>query len=167
MTTVDDDLAALGRYADRLVAAVDAALGPWVADAVARRYPGPVPEDLVAEIAAAADRARRDVVPRLRNLLDLDIDAQWTNPLAIIRTAVAHPNDVLATAGVAPVERDAYDARINPDDVYDLAPATFADLGPGVHEPGLLWGAAKAHVHLQRHRGADARAESPPNPDGT
>ena len=35
-----------------------------------------------------------------------------------------------------------------PDDVYDLSPATFADVDPALHEPGLVWGAAKAHVHL-------------------
>ena len=42
--------------------------------------------------------------------------------------------------------------RAFPDDVYDLAPASFADVDPALHEPGLVWGAAKAHVHLARRR---------------
>jgi len=156
VTSVDDDLAAIARYADELVLAVDRALGPWVEGAVAHRYPGPMTDELNAEAAAAAERARADIVPRLRELLALDIDAQWTNPLAIIRSAVMYPNEVLAAAGVPPVNRDDYDARINPDDIYALAPATFADVGPPVHEPGLVWGAAKAHIHLQRRRAAGA-----------
>jgi hypothetical protein len=36
--------------------------------------------------------------------------------------------------------------------VYDLSPAAFADLDPSLREPGLTWGAAKAHVHLARRR---------------
>jgi hypothetical protein len=36
--------------------------------------------------------------------------------------------------------------------VYDLTPASFADVDPALHEPGLVWGAAKAHVHLARRR---------------
>ena len=44
-----------------------------------------------------------------------------------------------------------------PDDVYDLAPATFDDVSPDLHDPGLRWGAAKAHVHLKRRRAAGQR----------
>jgi hypothetical protein len=146
--------AAFARYSGELVTAVEAALGPWIEASIAGRHPGPMTPELTAEAAAAGARARAEVIPRLRDLLALDVDAQWTNPLAIIRTAVVYPNEVLANAGVAPVDRDDYDARINPDDLYDLGPATFADLGPDVHERGLLWGAAKAHVHLRRRRPA-------------
>lgn len=159
MTPVDDELAALGRYADELVAAVHEALGPWLERAVTGRYPGSPPDEMVTEARAAGERARDDVTPRLRELLTLDIDAQWTNPLSIIRSAVVHANEVLAAAGVPPAERDAHDARINPDDVYAIAPAAFADLGPRAHEAGLVWGAAKAHVHLKRHK-ANERASS-------
>jgi hypothetical protein len=52
------------------------------------------------------------------------------------------------------VERDDAEARLHPDDVYGLVPAAFADLGPEVHDAGLVWGAAKAHVHLRRRAGA-------------
>lgn len=147
-----EDAAAMKRHADTLADAVEAALGPWVTAAVAARHPGPVSGDVESATTEAADRARIDVGTRLRELLALDIDDQWTNPLAIIRTAVTYPTTVLAEAGVAPVERDATDVRLNPDDVYALSPASFGDLGEAVHEPGLVWGAAKAHLHLRRRR---------------
>ena len=48
--------------------------------------------------------------------------------------------------------RDEQQTRLFPDDDYDLAPANFADVDPSLAEPGLTWGAAKAYVHLQRHK---------------
>jgi hypothetical protein len=57
---------------------------------------------------------------------------------------------VLREAGARPVARDAQAQRHFPDDLYDLTPASFADIDPALHEPGLVWGAAKAHVHLRR-----------------
>jgi hypothetical protein len=59
---------------------------------------------------------------------------------------------VLAAAGVPPVGRDEVARRLHPDDDYDLTPASFADISPELHEPGLVWGAAKAHVVLARRR---------------
>jgi hypothetical protein len=59
---------------------------------------------------------------------------------------------VLVAAGVPPVHRDRHAERLFPDDLYDLGPAAFGDLGPEVHDRGLEWGAAKAHVVLRRRR---------------
>ncbi|MEO7555966.1 MAG: hypothetical protein ABIV94_05100, partial [Acidimicrobiales bacterium] len=70
----------------------------------------------------------------------------------LLRRAVRYPTAVLAAAGVPPVVRDAFAERAFPDDDYGLTPATFADVDPALHEPGLAWGAAKAHVHLSRRR---------------
>ena len=53
--------------------------------------------------------------------------------------------------------RDEVAVRQFPDDVYDLVPASFAEVDPELHEPGLVWGAAKAHVHLARRRSEGAR----------
>ncbi len=152
MILIDDDLATIDRYAAELVTAVDEALAPWLEAAIEQRHPGPVTSELAAAAADAGRRARGDVTPRLRDLLALDIDEQWTNPLSIIRSAVVHANEILANAGVPTVNRDRHDVRINPDDVYAIAPAAFADLGPRVHDAGLVWGAAKAHLHLKRHK---------------
>jgi hypothetical protein len=155
---IDDpaDAAALRRYADDLLAAVTAALPGWVERSVVQRYEAWAGSSAPSEVAAAARRAgagaMAEVIPRLAELLATDVDAQRSNPLAILRRAVDHPTDVLAAAGVPPVERDPHAERLFPDDLYDLGPAAFADLDPSVHEPGLVWGAAKAHVILARRR---------------
>jgi uncharacterized protein (DUF2236 family) len=151
-----DDLAALARYAEGLADAVQAALPGWVERSVeqvhvARVLRRPPPD--VREAAAHAGRATADDVgPRVRALLALDIDEQRTNPLALLRGAVRYPTEVLRAAGVPAVRRDEFAARQFPDDDYDLTPTSFAEIDPELHEPGLVWGAAKAHVHLARRR---------------
>jgi hypothetical protein len=150
------DARALRGYADGLLAAVVAALPGWVERSVVDRHgqwAGTAPPATVRDDARyAGEDAVASVEPALRALLSLDVDEQRTNPLAIIRVAVRHPTAVLRAAGVPPVERDAHAERLFPEDVYDLSPAAFADIDESVHEPGLLWGAAKAHVILRRRR---------------
>jgi hypothetical protein len=70
----------------------------------------------------------------------------------LLRSAARFPTGVLLDAGVPGAVRDEFLQTQFPDDVYDLGPAAFADLDPSLHEPGLIWGAAKAHVHLARRR---------------
>ena len=106
---------------------------------------------------AAAGQAVVEVEGPLRELLAQDPDEQRTNPLAIVRGAVRHPTAVLRAAGVPPAERDPHAERLFPDDDYDLTPGAFVDLDPTVHEPGLTWGAAKAHVILARRRAEGRR----------
>ena len=133
--------------AQALVTAVDGALPRWVDGAVTSRLGRPAPD----EARAAGARARAALVPRLQALLEQDVEAQRTNPLAILRDAVQYPTEVLQAAGVAPVERDDFQRGRFPDDVYDLVPTSFADFGPEVAEAGIAWGAAKAWTHRQRH----------------
>ncbi len=143
----------LAGYAVALADGIEAALPGWVAAAVARRLPDTDgQQQRLDAIASAGQAAAADVGSRVRELLALDIDEQWTNPLSLIRSAIRYPNQILADAGVVEVARDAQSARFQPDDVYDLAPASFADLAPELHDLGISWGAAKAHVHLQRRR---------------
>lgn len=150
------DLAALEGYATALVEAVEVALPAWVQRSIAGRWAeangGEPPPEVLAAAADAAAAASADVLPALRELLAVDVGEQRANPLAIVRRAVVHPTRVLAGAGVPPVVRDPDAERLFPDDAYDLVPGAFADLDPSVHEPGLLWGAAKAHVLLRRRR---------------
>ena len=146
----DDQL--LAAYAEALADGVERALPGWVAAAVARRLPPDQREQRRDEITAAARAAAADVGGRVRELLLLDIDEQWTNPLSLIRSAIRYPNEILAAAGLPEVDRDGQSVRFQPDDVYDLAPASFADLAPELHDLGISWGAAKAHVHLRRRR---------------
>lgn len=149
------DAAALARYASELADGVDALLPGWVERVVAERCEAAgramTDEDRV-RARAAGEEARVDVGGRVRALLARDVDDQPTGPLALLRTAVRHPTAVLAVAGVPAVERDEVARRLHPDDPYDLTPAAFADISPALHEPGLVWGAAKAHVVLARRR---------------
>lgn len=144
----------LGAKADALSRAVDAALPGWVERSVERvltAFTGQADPATMAEARLAGEAARVEVGARLRALLGADIDDQRTNPLALLRAAVWYPTGVLRAAGVAPVVRDDFAQAHFPDDLYDLAPATFADIDPSLHDPGLEWGAAKAWAHTQRH----------------
>jgi hypothetical protein len=161
-----DDAIRLQAYAMGLAEGIDAALPRWVERSVARVHEAWVNDgagraedaDRVRDMARDAGvRARDEIGPQVRELLARDIDEQRGNPLALVRRAVRFPTAVLRDVGVPPVARDAQAEAHFPDDVYDLTPASFADLDPSLHEPGLLWGAAKAHVHLRRRRAEGQR----------
>ena len=63
-----------------------------------------------------------------------------------------YPTEVLRRAGVPPVARDEFAVHAFPDDDYGLTPAAFVDIDPSLQDPGVRWGAAKAHVVLSRRR---------------
>lgn len=150
--TPDELLAGYGR---ELADAVDAALPGWVARSVrgvAAAQDLPLDAAAEASLRAAAEAARSDGVGRLRELLAADVDRQVGSPLAILRSLVRYPTEVLRSLGARPVARDEFAERSFPDDVYDLSPAAFGDVDPALHDPGMTWGAAKAYTHLQRRR---------------
>ena len=142
-------------HAAALADAIEASLPSWVERSVARlmtAWKGDVDGPTREAAAEAGHRAAAEVGPRVRELLAADIDEQRTTPLSLVRGAVRYPTAVLQAAGVPPVRRDEQQERLFPDDIYDLAPATFADVDPSLAEVGLAWGAAKAFEHLQRHK---------------
>lgn len=96
----------------------------------------------------------RELAPRLTRVLTADVDAGAGSPLATIREATGRLSAVLVESGARPVQRDAFDEQAFPDDVFALGPASFADIDETLQEPGLMWGAARAHVHLRRRREA-------------
>lgn len=145
-----DDEAKLDAYADALADAIDAALPGWVTRCVARFVP--VEGDVAAQVDEMAKSVQAEIGGAVRSLLSTDIDDQRTNPLAILRFATGEPTELLRSLSVAAVERDEFDARMFPEDIYGLAPASFVDVDPSLHEPGLRWGAAKAYVFQQRRR---------------
>lgn len=154
------DEALLRGYAQALVDAVEAALPGWVKRCVlirAEQSGVPVDDDVLRAIGDAADRATDAVTGKLHELLDTDIDDQQGSPLEILRSAVQYPGAVLHWMGVPPVVRDDFAEREFPDDIYALTPASFTDVDDTLHEPGLRWGAAKAHVHLARRRAEGLR----------
>jgi hypothetical protein len=150
-----DDAAALARYATALADGIEAAIPAWIDRAVRRVLAGQgiaVDEARQAAIDRAGRAAHAEGAPRVRALLTTDIDQQAGNPLSVLRSLVPHATAVLRDAGARPVPRDEFAERNFPDDVYDLTPASFADVDSALREPGLVWGAAKAHVHLARRR---------------
>jgi hypothetical protein len=142
--------------AETLAVAIEDALPDWVVRAVVRVASDAGREPDAETIEAARDagkRARAEIGAAVRALLETDIDEQRTNPLSILRGAVRYPTQVLRDAGVPTVAgRDDFAVRAFPEDVYDLTPATWADIDPSLQDPGITWGAWKAHVHLSRRR---------------
>lgn len=156
MTAADDE-ATLARYAAELADAIDAALPGWVSRSVRRVAEAqgvPLSDvDAAADaVRSAGEAARADGGARVRALLAEDVDRQAGSPLAVLRSLVRYPTEVLRSLGARPVPRDEFQVRAFPDDVYDLSPASFADVDPALHDPGMTWGAAKAYVHLARRR---------------
>jgi hypothetical protein len=150
-----DDAAALAGYAEALADRMVDALPAWVVRTMVQRLAtaqGSVTDAQRATVEATGRAVADEVADPLRGLLALDIDAQTTTPLEVVRGHLRRPTEVLRELGVPPVARDDFDAAQFPDDVYDLGPRAYADVDPGLQEPALAWGAAKAFVHLQRRR---------------
>lgn len=122
----------------------------------AERRLGACPDELVADARAMAAREGPRVLAEMEDLLLADVDEQRGNPLAVLRAAVRHPTGVLAEAGIEPVPRDAFDVERFPDDRYGLVPATWSDVHPDLHDPGIHWGAWKAATVLHRRRAGGA-----------
>lgn len=146
MTSTPSDEQKLAAYADDLIMGLAQHLPGWVERAVGERLVGT--EVDVAELDADIDGA----VQKVTVLLRTDIDEQDNNPLAVVRTLVGPMTRYLAERSVEAVTRDPDSQRLFPDDRFDLTPGSFSDVHPDLHMAGLSWGAAKAHVHLQRRR---------------
>lgn len=147
-------------HARALADAVDAALASWVVRSVEQRARESGLELSPAARNAAEEAGRRcvaEVGPQVRDLLLTDPDEQRTTPLVMLRSATRYATGVLHALGVPPVDRDEFAVRAFPGDAFDLAPASFAAVDPRLQEPGLVWGAAKAHVHLARRRAEGRR----------
>lgn len=146
--SVEDD-SALAERGGLLFDAVAVALPGWVERSLRARAP-----DVTAEVVAAvAAQVEAEVLPRLRALLDLDVDEQRQSPLAVVRQAAGTVGGALDALGVPPTERDDHQRALFPEDEHDLVPASFADLSEAAGRAGIEWGAAKAFVHRRRHSG--------------
>lgn len=142
-----------------LVAALTKCVPQWLARCVSSTASGQGidldgADRLVIDMVHAAAPV---VLAELVDLLDTDVDAQSTNPLAILRSAVIWPTQVLDDLGARAVARDEFAIRHAPDDRYGLAPAGWDDVDADLREPGLMWGAWKAAVVLHRRRAEGQR----------
>jgi len=147
--TLADDEISLARYAAALATMCESVVPRWFRRLVEDRAPGLTEVGIVVD---EIDRAAAVVVDELQVLLAMDIADQRIAPLEILRRSVRFPTQVLAAAAVPGIARDEFSLANFPDDLYDLTPTSFGDVDPTLHEPGLMWGAAKAHVHLRRRR---------------
>ncbi|MEQ8842970.1 MAG: hypothetical protein RIB98_18485 [Acidimicrobiales bacterium] len=146
--TLADDEARLSTIAAELEAALLDALPGWLRTMATR--PGPAIDE--SDLAAAIDETMACLAPQLARVLGADVDAGAGNPLAVVRAGTGPITSLLVEAGAEPAARDEFDVRAFPDDLFGFGPASFADIDPSLHEPGLVWGAARAHVHLRRRR---------------
>jgi hypothetical protein len=139
--------------AQRLVAGVEAGGRRWVEAAVARIVDawGVLDEAARADVSAAAsaagERSATRVANELRTLFALDPAAQRATPLEVIRSLRREATEVLHAAGVPEVERDQYESRAFPDDVYGIVLHSPAELGDDELGGALLaWGLGKARI---------------------
>jgi hypothetical protein len=148
----DDPREMLATAGAAIVAGVERAGPAWSVRNVDRILDawGRIESERRAAVRDAAARAGAQAAARvaatLRDLLGLDPAEQAATPLEIVRTIVAEPTAVLRDLGVPEVVRDAFDEQAQPDDVYDLAPRTLADLDPDLGPELLIWGIAKAKL---------------------
>ncbi|MEM9201317.1 MAG: hypothetical protein AAGC53_06645 [Actinomycetota bacterium] len=152
--TLADDEATLAAYAVALSDGVLLAINGWVRRSLvtAAVAGGVAVRD--AEISSIVEATSDVVMPELRRVLTADVDAGGGSPLAAVRAGVGPMTDALDRWGAARPPRDEFLERQFPGDPYLLGPAAFSDIDPDLHEPGLVWGAARAHVHLRRRREA-------------
>lgn len=106
------------------------------------------PDELDGVATSTADR----IVAELADLLAQDVDHQRTNPLSIYRGALGEVTGLLQRHRVPTPTSDRFAADRFPGDPYQLGPATWSDIDDDLHVPGLVWGAWKAKVVLDRRR---------------
>jgi hypothetical protein len=137
---------------DAIVSGVESTLPAWVERQVAYiadawgRLDRDARATLDANAVEAGLTAARRVSDELRAFFAVPPAEQRTTPLAIVRTATLDVAVVLKGAGIPPVERDAFDERAFPDDVYGVTPANLAELDGDLGPWQLAWGLAKAKV---------------------
>jgi len=144
--------------AARLLAGVETLGARWVEGAVRRlvdaygRLDPAVRSETLSAATIAGDQAAARVAGELRGLFALDPAEQRATPLEIIRSLRREATAVLEAAGIPPVERDEFEERSFPDDVYGIVPRWPSELGDDELGGALLaWGLGKAQVLQGRH----------------
>jgi hypothetical protein len=107
----------------------------------------------------AIDEARAWLLSELGSLLESEAWEQRRNPLDLVRECTTRLSEELGAIGARPVKRDEFQEKSFPGDVFDLCPATWADVHPDLHEVGLEWGAWKAATIISHRRTTIERSE--------
>lgn len=153
MSSTESDEDKLAGYAEELRLGLVEHTAAWVEGVVRAHVDPAAAPSLIDGLSGHVERVLGEVTALLRT----DIDAQRANPLAVIRSLVPPITDALQDAGARPAQRDPDAERLFPGDIFDLTPGAFSDVHADLHMPGLAWGAAKAHVHIQRRRAEGMR----------
>ncbi len=144
-----NDEAKFFEHGQRLHRAIAGAIRPWLDAVTESRLPDTA---ISAQLAETLDGITTAVDRSIAELINADVEEPLSGPLERIRREVEPLNDALDRLGVPAPHRDVVDVQMRPADRHTLGPMTFRDLGENVHEAGITWGAAKAHLHLQRRR---------------
>ena len=153
--TLADDEARLAAFAEHLIEQVDTSIDGWVTRSVLAAASAGGVAVIEDDLASVIEQTRAAAMPEIRRVLRADVDTGAGSPLAALRNAVGPMTNHLDRWGAARPRRDEFLERQFPGDPYRLGPAAFSDVGEDLHEPGLVWGAARAHVHLRRRRESD------------
>lgn len=97
-------------------------------------------------------RLQSELKDRFTRLATADIDEPISGPLEQIRQATSGATYLLRELDASPVVRDEAVATLYPEDVFSIGPTAARELGQEVHDASIAWGAAKAYLHLHRHR---------------
>ncbi len=147
-----EEAALLAHHANLLAQGLSGSVERWALNAFVSRTPADAYESAQSGADQIKNEVRDTVLPAVEQLLSTDIDHQWTSPLEIVRSLVGPITEALRESGAPLAVRNQSSVELRPDDLYNIAPATFAEIDPSLRDLGLAWGAAKAHVHLKRHR---------------
>lgn len=141
-------------YSSRLLESCRLVIEPWLNAAFDRIVVSQSLTDAVdaTRRQAAVEHAAALALEGLTTLFSLDVVAQRTNPLDILRRSTAPVTEELQRLGGSPIERDEFHLRSFPSDVFGLCPATWADIDESLVEAGIEWGAFKAASVIQRQR---------------
>ena len=147
----------MNSYSTRLLETMQVVTGPWLRGLVERvvSSQGLAGSVDVERLERTISSARSDLLAALDRLLELDAWEQPRNPLDLVRRATVALTTELTALGARPVPRDEFKERSFPDDVFDLAPATWSDVHPDLHEVGLEWGAWKAAAIISHRKASE------------
>ena len=145
-------------YSTRLLETMQAVTESWLRGLVARVVEAQGLGALVdlERLEGVISSARTDLLASLNRLLEQDAWEQRRNPLELVRGATVGLTAELAAFGARPVPRDEFKERSFPDDLFDLAPATWSDVHPDLHDVGLEWGAWKAAAIISHRKSTEA-----------
>ena len=124
------DVPELDPYVQDLYTAVNNAVPAWISSRV-------------SEIASSSCDVRSvEFTSSLADVVEKTFQEVSRNLFSLLATDVDVPE----------AQRDEYEVRAMPDDVFAIGPLTWRDLGEEVHEAGISWGAWKAATILTRRR---------------